>query len=98
MKNELLKLISIQDKNAFIKNVITNGDTKIIEIATYPVPHYCEKCGCKLRSKGIEVRTIKYPAKIVGFNITIIFHQRRYKCHECGAHKNEDISFASKHN
>ena len=73
MKNELIKLLLIHDKNSFIKNVSTNVDTKIIEIVTYLIQHYCEKCECKLRSKGINVRKIEYPTKIIGINFTI-FH------------------------
>ena len=59
--NRITNLLDLEDANAIIPNIQTQGQTKTITLETPPTAHFCPSCGFRMHSRGIKNRTITHP-------------------------------------
>lgn len=98
--NFITELLDMEDSHILVDCIEKDSDkmVKYVHIHTDPMPQFCEKCGHRMYSKGLEQRHLTHPVLQDGYRLVIIYSQRRLKCSnpECGHHCNESVSFISK--
>lgn len=90
----------MEDSRVHVDNVEvdTANRIKYVYIHTDPTPHFCEKCGHRMHSKGLEERRLTHSVLQDGYRLIIVYKQRRLRCTNpaCRFHCSEKLSFISK--
>lgn len=95
---DIINLFNIKDKEIKIININVYDDIKEITIEKELVQHFCPKCGFRMHSKGIQVRTLNHQILQDGYKLVLKLRQRRWKCTNpnCKFNMNDSFSFVQK--
>ena len=75
---DIFLLLNLPDDGYIqIDEVNLDGDTKYIHISRKPMPTYCETCGSRMHSKGINIRTVNHQILQDKTKLILLVHQRK---------------------
>ena len=94
---DIFKLLNLpNDGTINIDDVIVKDKEKTIHLSRNPVPTFCEICGYRMHSKGVYKRKVNHQILQDSTHLNLIIHQRKWRCTNCLAFKNESFPFVEK--
>lgn len=98
MDNFITQILGIKDDGIKVLCVKETHDTLTVTIEREITFHYCDLCGFRMHSKGINIRHVNHPVLHQGRRLTLEIRQRRWICSNpnCKAINTDEFSFVEK--
>ena len=98
MENDIISIFNLKDENIKLLKIEIIESKKFIHIIKILEPHFCPECGYKMHSKGVYKRHVNHPILQDGYTLTIILHQRKWRCtnESCNFYYNDEFGFVEK--
>lgn len=78
--NRITGLLDLEDSDIFISDISFQDTTKFLTLENKLCAHHCPSCGFRIRSRGVNKRTIKHPILQGNYKLVLILKQHRWKC------------------
>lgn len=95
--NDIIKILNIEDDQISVIGSWIDGPYKYIEITKKDPITYCPNCGNRMHSKGLRTRKVNHSILIDGFKLTLLIHQRRWKCPNCNLYCTDCFTFVDRY-
>lgn len=97
---DILKLLNLSNDGTIeIIDILVQDNVKTIHLSRSPKLMFCEECGCRMHSKGINKRKLNHQVLQDSTELNLIIHQRKWKCtnKDCNTYMNESFPFVEKY-
>ena len=98
MDDFITQILGIKDDGIKVLGVKETPNTLTVTIERKITFHYCDLCGFRMHSKGINTRHVNHPVLHQGRRLVLEIKQRRWLCSNpcCKAVETDEFSFVEK--